>query len=287
MSEKIIIASDSTTDLSKELIERYNISVLPLSVTLGTESFLDGVTVDAEKIYDFVDRTGTLPKTAAINVGDFMDYFEEITKDGSSVVFFSLGSKFSSSYNNACIAAQDFENVYIVDTENLSTGGGLLVLCACDMLKEGLSAKEIAEKSRENAKCVEASFVIDGLEYLYKGGRCSAVSVFGANLLKIKPCIEVKDGAMGVGKKYRGNFATVTKEYIKERLINSQDIDTKRVFVTHSGVDPEIEKDTAELVKSMNIFDEVIVTRAGCTVSSHCGPNTLGVLFVRKSPILK
>jgi len=287
MDEKIIIACDSTSDLTKELLERYDIKVLPLNVNLGTDSYKDGVDVDAEKIYDYVEKTGVLPKTTAINVGEFTDFFESLTKNGESIVFFSLGSKFSSSLNNARIAAEDFENVYIVDTQNLSTGGGLLVLAACDMVKQGLSPKEIAEKCQNLTPCVEASFVIDGLDYLFKGGRCSAVSVFGANLLKIKPCIEVKDGAMGVGKKYRGNFATVTKEYIKERLVNADDIDTSRVFVTNSGVAPEIEKETADMVKDMGIFDEVLVTRAGCTISSHCGPNTLGVLFIRKSPIEK
>jgi len=285
MSEKIIIASDSTTDLSKELIERYGVKTIPLTVTLGTDLYKDGVDVDSAKIYEYYDKTGTLPKTTAINVGEFIDFFTELTKDGDEVVFFSLGSKFSSNYNNATLAAEEFEGVYVVDTENLSTGGGLLVLGACDMVKHGFNAKDIAERSKEKAKCVEASFVIDGLEYLYKGGRCSALSVLGANLLKLKPCIEVKDGAMGVGKKYRGNFAMVTKEYIKERLVNIDDIDTTRVFLTNSGCDETIEKETAELVKETGLFDEVFVTHAGCTVSSHCGPNTLGILFIRKSPI--
>ena len=285
MSEKIIISSDSTTDLGPELKERYNISILPLGVTLGTDVFKDGVDIDADYIYDFHKKTGQLPKTTAINVGEFTDYFEGLTKDGACVIHFCLGSDLSSTYNNACIAAQDFENVYIVDTKNLSSGGGLMVLMACDMVEQGLSAKEISEKVQKIWPNVEASFVIDSLEYLYKGGRCSALSVLGANLLKLKPCIEVKNGKMGVGKKYRGKYGEVLKEYIKERLVNTDDIYTNRVFITHAGCDDDIVKELANLVRSYNLFDEVFITRASCTISSHCGKNTLGILFVRKSPI--
>ncbi len=285
MSEKIIISSDSTTDLSEELKERYNISVIPLCITLGSNVYRDGVDIDADKIYEHHSRTGELPKTTAANVGELEEYFAELTKDGSSVVHFTLSSDMSSTYNNAVIASESFENVYVVDTKNLSTGGGLLVLSACDMAANGLDAKTIAEKSKELTPNVEASFVIDSLEYLYKGGRCSALSMLGANLLKLKPCIEVKNGSMGVGKKYRGKFDDVLKEYIVERLVNIDDIDKTRVFITHAGCDENLVKDLAKLVSDKNIFDEVLITRAGCTVSSHCGRNTLGILFIRKSPI--
>lgn len=285
MNKKIIISSDSTTDLSKELKERYNLSTIPLCITLGTETYRDGIDIDADKIYEHHSKTGELPKTTATNVGEFISYFEELTKDGSSVVHFSLSSEMSSTYNNACIAAADFENVYIVDTKNLSTGGGLLVLAACDMREDGLSAKEIAEKSTSLVANVESSFVIDSLEYLYKGGRCSALSMLGANLLKLKPCIEVKNGSMGVGKKYRGKYGDVLKEYIKDRLQNVEDIYSNRVFITHAGCDEALVKELAETVTEIGYFDEVLVTRAGSTISSHCGRNTLGILFLRKSPI--
>lgn len=285
MSENIIISTDSTADLSKELIERYNIKVNSLGITLGTTTYKDGVDIDADKIYEHHAKTGELPKTTATNVGEYLSFFEELTKDGASVIHFSLSSEMSSTYNNALLAAADFENVYVVDTRNLSTGSGLLVLAAADMEEQTLSAKEIADKVSEMVPNVEASFVIDSLEYLYKGGRCSALSVLGANLLKLKPCIEVKNGAMGVGKKYRGKYADVLKEYINERLQNTDDIVKDRVFITHAGCDGEIVKELVETVNKKGIFDEVLLTRAGSTISSHCGKNTLGILFVRKSPI--
>ncbi len=285
MSEKIIITSDSTTDLGPKLTERYGIKVLPLGITLGDKTYKDGVEIDADKVYEHHNRTGELPKTTATNVGECLDFFKELTEKGYSVVHFSLSSAMSSTYNNACLAAEEFDNVYIVDTKNLSTGGGLLVLAACDMVKDGLSAKEIAEKSTELTANVEASFVIDSLEYLYKGGRCSALSMLGANLLKLKPCIEVKNGVMGVEKKYRGKFADVLKEYAKDRLVNLEDIDKTRVFVTHAGCDKEIVNSIVKQVEDLGYFDEILATRAGCTISSHCGKNTLGILFIRKSPI--
>ncbi len=282
---KIIIASDSTTDLSPELIERYGIKTLPLTISLGGKTYLDGKEITADEIYAHYEKTGELPKTTAANIGEYADFFAEITKDGDELIFFSLSSLMSSTFNNARMAAEDFKGVYVVDTLNLSTGGGLIMLAACDMVKDGLSANEIYENVSKLALNVEASFVIDSLEFLHKGGRCSALSMLGANLLKLKPCIEVKNGAMGVGKKYRGKFADVLKEYIKERLVNTEDIDKKRVFITHAGCDEGLVKELAAGVTEMNIFDEVFVTRAGCTISSHCGKNTLGILFTRKSPI--
>ncbi|MBO4467744.1 MAG: DegV family protein, partial [Clostridia bacterium] len=241
--------------------------------------------IDSDKIYDFHAKTGILPKTSAINVGEYIEYFKSLKEECASIIFFSLSSGLSSTYNNAVIAASEFEDVYVIDTKNLSSGGGLLVLAACDMVEQGLPAKEIAEKVQAMWDRVEASFVIDSLEYLYKGGRCSALSVLGANLLKLKPCIEVKNGKMGVGKKYRGKYAEVLKEYIKERLDDLDSIEKNRVFLTHGGVDDEIVKELIEIVRGYNYFDEVFATHASCTISSHCGRNTLGILFIRKSPI--
>ena len=236
---KIIISSDSTTDLSAELKERYGVRIIPLGVTLGTKVYRDGIDIDPDFIYEHHDKTGELPKTTAANVGECVDYFTELKKEGDAVIHFTISSGMSSTYNNACLAASEFEDVY----------------------------------------------VIDSLEYLYKGGRCSALAMMGANLLKLKPCIEVKNGVMGVGKKYRGAFSKVINEYVSERLVNIDDIDTSRVFVTHAGCDPEVVNSVVEQVKSLGVFKEVFMTRAGCTISSHCGANTLGVLFIRKSPI--
>lgn len=282
---KIIISSDSTCDLSAELKERYDIKIIPLGVTLGDKVYRDGIDINPDDIYAHYDKTGELPKTTAANVGECIDYFTDLTKDGDAVIHFTISSSMSSTYSNACVAAAEFENVYVIDSKNLSTGGGLLVVAAAEMAKSGMEASVIVEEINKMAPCVDASFVIDNLEYLHKGGRCSAVAMFGANLLKLKPCIVVKDGAMGVDKKYRGLFSKVVTEYVNERLTNVDDIDTSRVFVTHAGCAPEIVDSVVEQVKATGIFKEVFLTRAGCTVSSHCGADTLGVLFVRKSPI--
>lgn len=285
MSERVIIASDSTCDLSPELIEQRGIHILPLGVTLGEKQYLDGVDVTPDDIYEHYEKHGELPKTSAVNIADFEDFFRKMIAEGSSVVMFTISSSMSSTYHNACLAAEDFPDVYVVDTCNLSTGGGLLVMAASDMAAEGKSAKEIAEVCRELAPCVDASFVIDDLEFLYKGGRCSALAAFGANLLQLKPCITVRGGKMGVGKKYRGRFGAVLKSYVNDMVGDASDIRTNRIFVTHAGCDKEIIDACVEQVKAYGVFDEVLITRAGCTISSHCGRNTLGVLFIRKNEI--
>ena len=285
MSEKILIACDSTTDLGPELIARYGIEVLPLGVTLGEKEYTDGVDIDPDFIYENYEKTGVLPKTSAVNIGDYEDFFKKHTDEGKTVIFFTISAKMSSTYQNGKVAAADFENVYMVDTQNLSTGGGLLVVTAAEMAKAGKSACEIVQKCEELAPCVDASFVIDSLEFLHKGGRCSALAAFGANLLHLKPCITVRNGSMGVGKKYRGKYAEVLKKYVAEQIGDASDIDLERVFVTHAGCAPEVCEACVDAVKSLAPFKEVHLTRAGCTVSSHCGANTLGVLFIRKHPV--
>lgn len=278
----IVITGDSTCDLSPELRQRYNIDILPLGVTLGGKVYKDGVDITPDDIYAHHDKTGELPKTTAANVDEFYNFFKKFADEGKSVIHFDISSGMSSTFNNARIAAEEFENIYVIDSANLSTGIGLLVVAAAEMVNEGLEAEEIVAKINDMVPKVDASFVIDNLEYLYKGGRCSALAAFGANMLKLKPCIEVKNGAMGVSKKYRGRYADVLKTYVSERLGDGSDIDNSRVFVTHAGCDEEVVKQVVEQVKEAGIFKEVFLTRAGCTVSSHCGANTLGVLFVRK-----
>ena len=285
MSLNTVITSDSTTDLSRELRERYNVSVMPLKITLGDNIYTDGVDITPDDIYAHHDKTGELPKTSATNVGDCLEFFKPFTDAGKTVIHFTISSEMSSTYNNACLAAEELGNVYVIDTMNLSTGGGLLVVAAAEMLNAGLSAEETVEKTRALAPCVDASFVIDSLEYLYKGGRCSALAMFGANLLKLKPCIQVKDGKMDVAKKYRGKFSEVLKQYVKDKISDYSDIELDRVFITHAGCDPELVNEMVELVRKEVPFKEVFMTREGSTVSSHCGANTLGVLFIRKSPI--
>lgn len=285
MSENIKITCDSTCDLSNELLEKYDITVCPLTVNMGEDSFRDGIDATPDDIYNYYEKTGKLAKTAAVNMVEYEEFFKKNLKPDGAIIHFCISSSMSVTYNNARLAAENVGNVYVIDTANLSTGSALLALKACDMREQGMAAADIAEKLEEIKKNVDASFVIDSLLYLYKGGRCSGVAALGANLLKLKPCIEVKGGAMGVGKKYRGKFDAVLKQYAAERLENAEDIDMRRVFVTHAGCDPQLVEDIVALVKSTLPFEEILVTRAGCTVSTHCGRNTLGVLFVRKSPI--
>lgn len=285
MLNNIVITSDSTSDLSPALRERYNIKTLPLGVNLGDKTFFDGVDITPDEIYEHHKRTGELPKTAATNVGDCLDFFKPFAEAGKTVIHFTISSEMSSTYNNSVLASKEFENVYVIDSQNLSTGIGLLMIAAAEMAESGMPAHEIVEKINALTPCVDASFVIDSLEYLHKGGRCSAVAMLGANLLKLKPCIEVKNGKMGVGKKYRGKFSEVLKQYVAERIGNGEGIDLDRVFVTHAGCDPDLVDEIVNEVKNAAPFKEVFMTRAGCTVSSHCGANTLGVLFIRNTPI--
>lgn len=283
MSE-IIITCDSTADLPLEIIKKYNIGVIPLGVTLGETTYLDGVNITPDEIYAHHDKTGELPKTTAVNFGDLIDFFTPYTEAGKTVIHFPISSEMSSTYNNARMAAAELKNIYVVDSKNLSSGIALLVVAAAEMVANGLSAEEIVAKSEELVKCSDASFVIDNLEYLHKGGRCSAVAMLGANLLKLKPCIDVTNGKMDVSKKYRGKYGEVLRQYVSERLSDLDNIDDTRIFVTHAGCSDEIVNAVAEQVKGFNFFKEVIVSRAGCTVSSHCGANTLGILYIRKSP---
>ena len=281
MSEKIIIASDSTCDLSPELIEQYGIQILPLGVALGERQYTDGVDIYPDDIYAHYEKTGQLPKTSAINLADCEDFLKKFTADGSSVILFTISSDMSSTNNNARLAAEACERAYVVDTHNLSTGGGLLVIKACEMAAEGKSAEEIVETCNRLAPCVDASFIIDSLEFLYKGGRCSALAAFGANMLSLKPCIVVKSGKMGVGKKYRGKFGAVLPKYVADRLGDASDVIQDHIFVTHAGCDQSVIDACVAEVRAIAPRAAIHVTRAGCTISSHCGRNTLGVLFIR------
>lgn len=280
---KIKIISDSTCDLSKELCEKYDIAIAPLSVTLGDNTYKDGVEMEVEDIYDYVDKTGQLPTTNAVNLTDYMDIFREWKDKGyDGIVHFNISSDFSSSYQNACLAAEEFDNVCVVDSRNLSTGQGLVVLRGAELAAEGKTPQEIQAECSALTSRVEASFVIDKLDYLYKGGRCSAVATLGANLLKLKPCIEVVGGKMDTGKKYRGKFEKVILEYVKDRLEGRTDIDRKRIFLTHTRCSEECVKKVEEEIRSfIPDFEEILITTAGATITTHCGPNTLGILFIR------
>ena len=277
------IISDSTCDLSQEIIQRFDIEVFPLVVTLGDRVGKDGVDIEPEDIYAYVEKTGKLSKTSAINAAEYMSVFKKWRDQGYEVVHVNISSDFSSCYQNACIAAQEVGGVYVVDSRNLSSGQGHVVLYAADLAKEGLPAEEIAEKCRNLTSRVEASFVVNTIDYLYKGGRCSALAALGANLLGIKPCIEVIGGKMTPGKKYRGNINKVIRAYAEDRLKDRQDIVQDRIFITHTKCDPEVIEQVKALIKEFQPgIKEVFDTTAGATVTTHCGPGTLGVLFIRK-----
>lgn len=278
---KIRITSDSTCDLSKELIEKYEIGILPLYIEKEGTYYRDGIDIVPDDIYEYVGGGHGVCHTAAANVEDYTGFFAKLMETADAVIHFNISSEMSSCHQNARVAAAEFENVYVIDSRNLSTGSGLLVLEAAERAAAGVPAAEIAKEMEELTGKAEASFVIDTLFYLQKGGRCSALAALGANLLKLKPCIEVKDGAMGVSKKYRGKVDLCFEQYAKERLEGRDDIRKHRVFVTHSGCKPETVARIKELVAGYG-FEEILETRAGCTVSNHCGPNTLGVLFLRK-----
>ena len=279
---KIKITSDSTCDLSREQIAKYGIHVMPLAVAMGENNYRDGVDITPEQIYAHVAKGGDLPKTAANNIAEYAEVFGKYAAEYDAVIHLNISSDFSSCHQNAWLAAEEFENVYVVDSRNLSTGHGLLVIRAYELAEEGKSGAEIAETLRGMADRVDASFILNQLEYLKKGGRCSALTVLGANMLKLKPCIEVKDGKMGVGKKYRGNFEKCLKEYIVDRLSGRDDLELDRVFVTHSGISKELVDLAVNTVRELQPFKEICITQAGCTVSSHCGPDTIGVLYIHK-----
>lgn len=284
MAKPIILCADSTCDLSEELLERYNIHIFPLHIVLGDRTYQDGVDLVPDQIYQIYREKKILPKTAAINVEEYTEFVRPFIKAGNDVIYVTLGSGISATYNNCRLAAEELPGMYVIDSGNLSTGMGHVVLAAAKGIEAGLPVEQIVEQTRALAHRVEASFVIDTLEFLYKGGRCSALAMLGANMLKLKPCIEVDnaDSKMSVGKKYRGSLDKALEQYVKDRLEGRDDIVTDRIFITHSGIAPErVELVRREIAKYQQ-FDEIIETRAGCTISSHCGPNTLGILFVRK-----
>ncbi len=285
MIKKVKITSDSTCDLSPELIAKYDIGICPLFITLDDKFHRDGVDITPDDVYAFYDKTGRLAKSAAANIADYTDFWEAQKGDCEELIHLNISSSMSATHNNARMAAEDIDGVYVFDSANLSTGSGLLVLKAAELANEGKSAKEIIEVIETLRPKVDASFVIDSLTYLHKGGRCSTLAALGANVLKLKPCIEVKGGAMGVGKKYRGKFELILKDYVADRLADADNIDLSRVFVTHAGCDEAIVNSVVEMVKATLPFKEVLITRAGCTVSAHCGRNTLGVLFIKKTDI--
>ena len=277
----IQISADSTCDLSPELVEKYHVAIVPLSVIIDGRSYKDGVDVTPEMIFRAAD-SGKKVQTAAVNQFEYEEFFREQLKDHDAVVHFCISNEMSSCYSDACEAAARVDNVYVVDSRNLSTGTGLLVLEACELAGMGKDAKEIAEYERNRVDKVEASFVVQDIGYLYRGGRCSGLEALGAKMLRIRPSIVVHDGKMSPGEKYRGSYEHYLKHYIKDKLKEIEDADYKRVFITGSPCEAGMTDFAEECVREYGHFREILRTSAGGTVCVHCGPNTLGILFMRK-----
>lgn len=275
----IKITADSTCDLNSDILEQLQISLAPLHVLVDEEDYLDGLAIQPTDIFEYVGNQGKTCSTASINVFEYEQFFKPFSEEYETVIHINLSHHLSSCHQNAKLAAQSFNNVYVIDSLNLSTGSGHLVYEAAMLAQQGLTASQIIARIESLKANVHASFVIDKMDYLKKGGRCTSLEAFGATLLKIKPSIEVVDGKMTVGKKYRGNFDSVLEKYVADQLVNHEKIDPSRIFITHSHCSSETVQKVRQQLESYNHFEQILETTAGCTISTHCGPNTLGILF--------
>lgn len=281
---QIKITVDSPADIPKKLVEELDIKIIPLYVNTNSGSHKDMIDITPNDIFNQYETTKVLPKTSACTIEDYTNAFKTIINNGDKVMHFSLGSKFSSCYQNACIASKEFpeSNVYVVDSQNLSSGMAICVLAANELIKQGETIDNIATKiSKDIVPNIETSFIIENLTYLHAGGRCSSVAKFGANLLKIKPCIELENGEMNSGKKYRGPFSKCVYEYVNNRLSNRDDINKDIVFIVHSPCEQEMINKIKIQLKKKYCFKKIIEAQTSCTIASHCGPNTVGVVFLR------
>ncbi len=279
---KILLSADSTCDISGSLLERTEAHLLPMHIILGEKSYEDGVNITPDEIYANFKSTGKLPKTAAINTQEYVDVFTPYVEQGYDIIHISLGSALSSSYQNCETAAARLGHIYPINSCNLSSGSGHLVLEAAERIRQGMAAPEIAQELKALVPKCHASFVVDKLDYLRAGGRCSTLAMLGANLLQIKPSIYVdnKDGSMTVGKKYRGKLERVLVSYVHDQLAQYDRIRPQRIFVTHAGIGQPYIDVVKQEVERLNFFQEIFVERASCTISSHCGPGTIGILFM-------
>ncbi len=280
--EKFIITSDSTCDLSDKLIKDNGIRIIPLTITLGDKHYKDNVDVTSPEVLEFVDTTGEMPKTAAISAYEYTEVFKELTSQGYGVLHFDISSEDSACYSNACLAAKEFDNVYVVDTRQLSTGQGLLVMKAVDYQKQGMGLKECYDKIEEIKNKARTSFVLDRLDFLHKGGRCSLSTLLVTKILKIHPYISMSDGKLKVKKKYGGSMVRACEQYVQDLAQEYASYDKTRVFITHCMASDQIVTAVRKKVEELFDFDEIIETTAGTTVSCHCGRNTIGVLFIEE-----
>jgi DegV family protein with EDD domain len=278
---RVKIITDSTADLNQDLLDKFEIEVVPLYVSVDGESYLDGIEMTTDELYRQIEKTKALPKTAAPSTGDFYEMFSKWVQEGYDVLYLALSSKLSATFQSARLAAEEFEEgqVYVLDTQNLSTGIGLLVLEAAELARKGMGADEIHRKVSELVPKVRVSFVIDTLKYLHMGGRCNAVQLLASNVLKIRPQIIVKDGGMVVGAKFRGKRSSCLDQFYKEAVGDGSHINMKRAFVTHSGCSESEFMDYKNRLEELGI-SEVHITQAGTVISSHCGPGTIGILYI-------
>lgn len=279
---KIKITADSTCDLSPELVQENDITIIPLYVNKDGKSFRDGVDIVPADIFAHVAAGGELCSTSAVPLGEYEELFQKNLEGYDALVHISIGSGFSVTHHNACLAAENMPNVRVIDSRSLSTGQGQVVMEACRLAKTATDLDEMKAALDEFATRVDISFLLDRLDYMVKGGRCSLVTALGANLLKLKPCIEVVDNKMIVGKKYRGNYAKCMERYVRDRLEHTDNISSERIFITHTPVTPEISETVHRTVRECMDFDTIYDTSAGCTVSCHCGEGCLGVIFIHK-----
>lgn len=283
MNVKII--ADSTCDLSKELLERYHITIVPLHIVLGEEEYKDTVEITPDEIYQWSNEHNAAPKTSAVAFSDIMDLFEQYGKDYDEIVCFSISGQMSTTVNVMRMAAEELhmeDRVFVVDSENLSTGIGLLVLEAAIKAQNGISGKEIAAYMETLKPYVRSSFVVDTLTFLHRGGRCSGVAALAGSALKLHPKIVVEQGAMKPDKKYRGKISSAIQHYVKDLEPMLKNARTDRIFITHSGCEDSLIQSIRQEIEGLEMFDEILITRAGGVISSHCGPGTLGVLFIEK-----
>ncbi len=279
---KVRISADSTCDLTPELVAANDISIVPLYILCGDKVCLDGVDIFPDDVFNWSDENHRIVSTSAVNVEDYLGYFKKYKEDADALIHFTISSDMSSCCQNARIAASELENVYVIDSRNLSTGIGHLVLDAAEMARNGMEAEDIVKEIEARSAKLDVSFILDTLEYMRMGGRCSAVAAFGVNLFKLRPCIEVRGGTMDVGKKYRGTLEKCLVDYVHDKLADKDTINTRRIFITDSGVEEPIWRAVEKAVLECAPFEEVIHTRAGCSISGHCGPKCLGILFYRK-----
>lgn len=275
---KIHFSADSTCDVSPEFLVRYPVEILPLAVELEGKFYRDGVDLTPDTIISRVNAGAALPKTSAINVEEYREAFTRALESSDAVIHFNISSDFSSCHQNACIAAEGL-NVWCIDSRNLSTGITMLLAEGFDRAEAGMEPEQIARELRARVDKVDVSFIVDRLDYLYKGGRCSALAMLGANMLHIRPCIEVRDGKMGVCRKYRGSYERCLRQYIADRMRTKDDVKPRRIFLTHTGVAAQAVQAVREMVLQEVPFAEVYEVRAGCSITSHCGENTFGIIM--------